>query len=55
MTTALITYILMAFVALSQIAAYILINSLARRIRNINLSEKIGESNEKYAKRCKKF
>ena len=50
-----ILMILMAVLALLQISFYMVINSLAKRVRNIDLSEKIGESNSEYAKKCKKF
>lgn len=45
---------LVLIILLSQLGAFMLISSLAKRVRNIDLSEKIGESHEEYAKKCKK-
>ena len=49
-----ILYSTMAVVLFSQIGAYLLIKSLEKRVRNIDLSEKMGESADEYAKKCVK-
>lgn len=49
-----IELILILIIVISQLGAFMLISSLAKRIRNIDLSSKIGEPHDEYAKRCKK-
>tara|TARA_Y100000389_G_scaffold201457_1_gene244234 strand:+ start:13785 stop:13952 length:168 start_codon:yes stop_codon:yes gene_type:complete len=49
-----IELILVLVIVLSQLGAFMLISSLAKRIRNIDLSNKIGDSHDEYAKKCKK-
>ena len=47
--------ILIAVIALTQVFGFVIIRTLSKRVRNIDLSEKIGISNATYVKKCNKM